>query len=74
MGRSGSITLRGSKKRPMRIDSPEIRLAKKALIDSTYKTLDEPCPLCGASTVEFVRGDGQKFYWCSELMCMYKGK
>ena len=73
MGRSGSITLRGSKKKPIRNDTPEILLAKKALIESTYRTLDDPCPLCGASTVEFKRGDGEKFYWCNELMCIYKG-
>ena len=73
MGRSGSINLRGSKRRPTRPDSPEIVLAKKALISSTYRNLDEPCPLCRAATVEFVRGDGEKFYWCTDIMCDYKG-
>ena len=74
MGRAGSINLRGSKTRRTRPDSPESLKAKKNLINSTYRNLDKLCPSCRASMVEFVRGDGEKFYWCTDIMCDYRGK
>ena len=64
-GKAIKINPRKPRAQRVPVDDPKI------LTKSTYRNLDEPCPLCGAPTVEFVRGDKQKYYWCTELMCTY---
>ena len=50
------------------IQNPE---ETKAYEDAIFKDIDEPCPECSHTQIEFIRGDGRTRYWCSNIYCFY---
>ena len=45
--------------------------AVAALLASTYRDMDTPCPVCGQTQIECTTGDGKQHYWCVNMMCAY---
>ena len=50
---------------------PTNAAAVAALLASTYRDMEEPCPECSQTQIEATDGNGQQKYWCVNMFCEY---